>query len=110
LRFGRSGGSSGTTIISKSSNKEGIKEGFEENSQDKDSLMEVKTEEKEEEEKIVTIKREEKSPSSIFKNEEILQQKVTSGINCHLGQRVGYTVIRRLNLASEDKQGFFWGF
>nr|CAD2183031.1 unnamed protein product [Meloidogyne enterolobii] len=104
LRFGRSGGSSGTTIISKSSNKEGIKEGFEENSQDKDSLMEVKTEEKEEEEKIVTIKREEKSPSSIFKNEEILQQKVTSGINCHLGQRVGYTVIRRLNLASEDKQ------
>uniref|UniRef100_A0A914MQM3 Uncharacterized protein n=1 Tax=Meloidogyne incognita TaxID=6306 RepID=A0A914MQM3_MELIC len=104
LRFGRSGGSSGTTIISKSSNKEGIKEGFEENIQDKDSLMEVKTEEKEEEEKIVTIKREEKSPSGTTKNEEILQQKVTSGINCQFGQRVGYTVIRRLNLASEDKQ------
>nr|CAD2167140.1 unnamed protein product [Meloidogyne enterolobii] len=104
LRFGRSGGSSGATIISKNSNKEGIKEGFEENSQDKDLLMEVKTEEKEEMEKILTIKREEKSPLSTFKNEEILQQKVTSGINCHLGQRVGYTVIRRLNLASEDKQ------
>ncbi|CAK5101831.1 unnamed protein product [Meloidogyne enterolobii] len=104
LRFGRSGGSSGATIISKNSNKEGIKEGFEENSQDKDLLMEVKTEEKEEMEKILTIKREEKSPLSTFKNEEILQGKVSSGINCHLGQRVGYTVIRRLNLASEDKQ------
>ncbi|KAL7074975.1 hypothetical protein ACQ4LE_005728 [Meloidogyne hapla] len=102
LRFGgRCGGGGINTIISKSSNKEGIsiKEGFEENQDKKDFLMESK---EEKEEKFLSIKME-KMPSSAFKNEEILQ-KVQSGMKCHLGQKIGYTVIRRLNLTSEDKQ------